>query len=106
MERLLYNCEELKVYYPKNPNDAEKMYIEYVYNRSNSPTDDNTYIKVTDESYKKDPGTLLHVFINDSDKGLFIVDDEKHLISITCGEQFYKPLYEAYDNLIDNINKI
>lgn len=101
MERLLYNCEEISLSYPGD--------IEYVYEKYNSPTDSNTYIKIINVDYKRVPGSLLHVFINGNDMGLFMIDNvntNDHLVSITYGEQFYKPLYNAYDDLIIDIGKI
>lgn len=108
MERLFYNCEKIKLSYN---NDVSVVYAE-----SNSPTDDNSYLTITNTAKQKPYGTLLHVYLYDKneneegiDKGLFIVDNvnnKNRLVSITCGEQFYKPLYEAYDDLIDDINSI
>ena len=98
MERLFYNCEILNLSYATD--------IDIKYSTDKSPTDDNTYLVIKTEGKKKNPGTLLHVYINNVDKGLFIVDKNSRLVSITCGEQFYKPLYKAYDDLINDINKI
>lgn len=108
MERLFYNCEKIKLSYNND--------ISVVYAESNSPTDDNSYLTITNTTKQKPYGTLLHVYLYDKneneegiDKGLFIVDNVNNkncLVSITCGEQFYKPLYKAYDDLIDDINKI
>ena len=102
MKRLFYNCEKIRLSYNND--------VDVVYDDSKYPDDDNGYLII--RNVERDPGLLLHIYMYDEDtgedvdKGLFIVDDEKHLISITCGEQFYKPLYEAYDDLIDDINKI
>ena len=108
MERLFYNCEKIKLSYNND--------ISVTYDASNSPTDDNSYLKITNTAKQKPSGTLLHVYLYDKyeneegiDKGLFIVDNVNNkncLVSITCGEQIYKPLYKAYDDLIDDINKI
>ena len=108
MERLFYNCEKIKLSYN---NDVSVVYAE-----SDSPTNENSYLTITNTAKQKPYGTLLHIYLYDKyeneegiDKGLFIVDSVNNkncLVSITCGEQFYKPLYEAYDNLIADINKI
>lgn len=101
MERLLYNCEELRLTYDEGGNSND---IEIVYTEDKDPTDDNTYFIL--KNITRAPGSLLHVFINNKDKGLFIIDTNGHLVSITYGEQFYKPLYKAYDDLISDIGKI
>lgn len=98
MERLFYNCEILRLSYTND--------IDIKYSTDKSPTDDNTYLLIKTQAKQKNPGTLLHVYIDDIDKGLFIVDKNSRLVSITCGEQFYKPLYKAYEDLINEINKI
>ena len=98
MERLFYNCEILNLSYATD--------IDIKYSTNKSPTDDNTYLLIKNQAKQKNPGTLLHVYIDNVDKGLFIVDNNKRLVSITCGEQFYKPLYKAYDDLIHDIEKI
>ena len=108
MERLFYNCEKIKLSYNND--------ISVVYAESDLPTNENSYLTITNTAKQKPSGTLLHVYLYDKyeneegiDKGLFIVDNDNNknrLVSITCGEQFYKPLYEAYDNLIDDINTI
>ena len=108
MERLFYNCEKIKLSYN---NDVSVVYAE-----SDLPTNENSYLIITNKSKQKPSGTLLHIYLYSKDeneegidKGLFIVDNDNNknrLVSITCGEQFYKPLYEAYDNLIDDINTI
>ena len=104
----LYNCEKIKLSYNND--------ISVVYAESNSPANDNSYLTITNTAKQRPIGTLLHVYLYDKDeneegidKGLFIVDsvnNKNRLVSITCGEQFYKPLYEAYDDLIDDINSI
>ena len=101
MERLLYNCEELRLSYVKGGKSND---IEVVYSENEAPTDKNTYFIL--KNITRAPGSLLHVFINNEDKGLFIIDTNGHLVSITYGEQFYKPLYEAYDDLISDIGAI
>ena len=117
MERLFYNCEKIKLsYYDDEENQIYKD-VAIGYTDAYYPNNDNTtYLRIYEEK-KKDPGTLLHVYIYDEDKneegkkayidkGLFIVDAKGRLVSITCGEQFYKPLYAAYDRLIRDINNI
>ena len=98
MERLFYNCEILRLSYAND--------IDIKYSTDKSPTDDNTYLLIKNQAKQKNPGTLLHVYIDNVDKGLFIVDNNKRLVSITCGEQFYKPLSKTYDDLIQDIEKI
>ena len=101
MERLLYNCEKLELFYDDPIKDDT---MEVVYQKYTKPEDSNTYFNIITEGKKRAPGSLLHVFINNEDKGLFIVDTNNHLVSITNGEHFYKPLYKAYDELLNNIN--
>lgn len=98
MERLFYNCEILRLSYADD--------IDIKYSTDDSPTDTNAYLLIKNPAKQKNSGTLLHVFIDGADKGLFVVDNNNRLVSITCGEQFYKPLYKAYEDLINDINKI
>ena len=112
MERLFYNCEKIKLSYYND--EANQIYkdVNIKYSEFDNPMDSNYYLSLTGNKIRE-AGSLLHVYLYDKegsktfvDKGLFIVDKNSRLVSITCGEQFYKPLYKAYDDLIHDIEKI
>ena len=112
MERLFYNCEKIKLsYYNDKANQIYKD-VNIKYSEFENLMNSNYYLSLNGNKIRE-AGSLLHVYLYDKegsktfvDKGLFIVDNDKHLVSITCGEQFYKPLYEAYDDLISDIKGI